>query len=464
MNSTHRRVRTLERGVEWLPRHDSHYILARMMVSARHAPPICIQQGTLRELDDLVRAAPEFSFGLLTGDLCTCRRSERDYTLIDGLVECALPEEEGDIYGLIALALRERIVLLERAGSPVVGFYLSNTSVVPKVAPEDVALFRSVFQQPWSVMLLRDRVSDGEVGAFIRVESVDERPYAAPFTELIAGEGGRRRKEAPRTMVRWTNYQPTEIVTSYSAVEAMKVSEAGRARDGGPMVRGFLGRTIGRVGDSGRLWRDFSSSVRRSGRVGRASVTRGTSAVRLVREDDVAASEPEGTQEAETIRASQPARLPASPEPPTAERALPAEHGHGGPGATTLSVGSASIPDVFPIEEAAAQKPAFPVREVASGPALVTPTAATPTAQTDDRSGSGRGYRPERTGSATERVSEGLKQAVVQDGAHVDAGETGTAHSDSDSSFEVIMVPPLEAAGKDERWLLLRRLFARRPK
>jgi hypothetical protein len=464
MNSTHRRVRTLERGVEWLPRHDSHYILARMMVSARHAPPICIQQSTLRELDDLVHAAPEFSFGLLTGDLCTCRRSERDYTLIDGLVECALPEEEGDIYGLIALALRERIVLLERAGSRVIGFYMSNTSVIPKVAPEDVALFRSVFQQPWSVMLLRDRVADGEVGAFIRVESVDERPYAAPFTELVAGEGGRRRKEAPRTMVRWTNYQPTEIVTSCSGVEARKVSEAGAARDGGLLVRGFLGRTIGRVGGSGSLWREFSGSVRRSRRIGPASATTGTSPVRLVREDDLAAPERDGAQEAETVRASQPERPPAMPEPPTLRTALPAEKDYMVPGTTALSVGSANIPDVFALETAGAQKSGSPMREVTSGSALVTPKAAAPAIQTDEPGGSRIGYRPERTGSGPEEATEEVEQAVVPRGADGDAGGSGSANRDSDSSFEVIMVPPLETAEKGERWVRLRRLFARRQK
>lgn len=217
MNSSHRRIRALERGVEWLPRHDSHYILAGMMVSARAAPPICILQHTFRDLDEHLRSAQDFAFGLLAGSLCTCKQSGRHYTLVDGFVPCQLPAGTGgdDPYGLIALALRQQIVMLERTGKLALGFYLCDTTVVPHVALEDVGLFRSVFTQPWNLMLIRDQGDDGDLGAFIRVEPVDERAFAAPFTELISERAGRRsRGEVPPSVVRWVNYQPTEPVTA----------------------------------------------------------------------------------------------------------------------------------------------------------------------------------------------------------------------------------------------------------
>lgn len=248
MSAIRHRTRTLGRGIDWLPRHDSHYILARMMVSARHATPICIVQDTLREVEGVMGRASVFSFGLLTGSLCHCRRSERDYTLIDGWDECEYPSEEGDVYGLIARTLRERMVLAERAGATVIGFYLSGTSVVPRVAREDIALFRAVFEQPWNVMLLRDRAAEGEVGAFMRVESVDEQPYAAPFTELLPDAGRGNRGKVPTTVVRWTNYQPTESVRADGGGEVAQRVPANAAV---PWHRELFGRAVGAARTSG---------------------------------------------------------------------------------------------------------------------------------------------------------------------------------------------------------------------
>src|SRR5690606_39165867 len=103
MIALHRRTRTLERGIEWLPRHDAHYILAGMLVSARDAPPICVLQSTLKSIELHIRADGPWQYGLLTGQLCFCRRSERAYTLIDGSVECPTPDDEGDDYSTMAL-------------------------------------------------------------------------------------------------------------------------------------------------------------------------------------------------------------------------------------------------------------------------------------------------------------------------------------------------------------------------
>src|SRR5690606_11377736 len=60
------------------------------------------------------------------------------------------------------------------------------------------------------MMLLRDSPAHGGTGAFIRVESMDGQPYAAPFRELLPKPGWRHRKDTPSSVVMWQNYQPTE--------------------------------------------------------------------------------------------------------------------------------------------------------------------------------------------------------------------------------------------------------------
>ncbi|HLV24739.1 MAG TPA: hypothetical protein VKZ41_00375 [Gemmatimonadales bacterium] len=370
MSAIRHRTRTLGRGIDWLPRHDSHYILARMMVSARHATPICIVQDTLREVEGVMGRASVFSFGLLTGSLCHCRRSERDYTLIDGWDECEYPSEEGDVYGLIARTLRERMVLAERAGATVIGFYLSGTSVVPRVAREDIALFRAVFEQPWNVMLLRDRAAEGEVGAFMRVESVDEQPYAAPFTELLPDAGRGNRGKVPTTVVRWTNYQPTESVRADGGGE---VAQRVPANAGVPWHRELFGRAVGAARTSGgstvsdlaavigRLRGGNHVSIRSSVRTALPSVAQASREAEGPAESIVAAS----------VADTQPAAAPVADTRISDTPAVAA------PAAATPV---AAIPPAAP-PQAAAQAVAAPeVAPPAAAPIVATPASAPPAA------------------------------------------------------------------------------------
>lgn len=224
-----RRTRTLERGIEWRPRHDPHYLLASIMVSVREAPPICILQRTLLDVERHLRfGGGAWNWGLLTGQLCFCRRSHRPYVLLDGSVAYPPLDTEPDDYAAVAAAMDERIAELEHRGIVVAGYYRSGVRVVPRPSRGEVGLFRALFEQPWQTMLLRDLTGTHGTGAFLRIEPMDGQPYAAAFTELLPRQGWRQRRELPASAVAWTNYRSTEPVGE------VRVSHAGDA----PAVHG----------------------------------------------------------------------------------------------------------------------------------------------------------------------------------------------------------------------------------
>src|SRR5690606_33436622 len=81
------------------------------------------------------------------------------------------------------------------------------------------------------MMLLRDSPAHGGTGAFIRVESMDGQPYAAPFRELLPKPGWRHRKDTPSSVVMWQNYQPTEEIRQLSLPPLRITTNAHVARE-----------------------------------------------------------------------------------------------------------------------------------------------------------------------------------------------------------------------------------------
>jgi len=217
MNAGKRRVRALERGITWRPHHDSHHVLADMFASARLVFPLCITQRTLLAVEaHLRRPGAPCQYGLLVGELCLHPETRSPYVLIDGSLDCPPPNDWRNLNTQLGSELSLRIGEAERARHVVIGYYRSAAVVVPRPSPADVALFQELFAQPWQVMLVRDGQPDGGNGAFIRVEPIHRRPYAAPFIELLPK--GCKVRGAPPSALTWSNYDPAEPVTRLPAL------------------------------------------------------------------------------------------------------------------------------------------------------------------------------------------------------------------------------------------------------
>lgn len=215
MDSAHRTRRATEGAITWLPRHDGHYILAGLLVSAREAEPVAFTQHALLavERQRLRGGVGSSGYGLLTGRFCLSPQTELRFLLVDGLMECPpLDAAACDVPALMARDLNAQIVDATRRRLAVAGFYRWGTEVLPRASEPDVGVLRALFPCPWQLMLVCDHEGNGAV---VRVEPSHMRAYATPFFELGGKRHARRRgKEVPRqTAVSWRTYIPSEPVT-----------------------------------------------------------------------------------------------------------------------------------------------------------------------------------------------------------------------------------------------------------
>ena len=239
MNAGKRKVRALERGITWRPHHDSHHVLADMFASARLVYPLCITQHTLVAVEThLRRPGAPCQYGLLLGELCLHPETREPYVLIDGVFECPPPNDWRNLHAQIGTELSSRIGEAERARHVVVGYYRGAATVVPRPAPADVELFQQFFAQPWQAMLVRDGQAEGGSGAFIRVEPIHRRPYAAPFIELLPKAC--KVRSAPPSALTWSNYDPAEPVTRLPLPADGAVSSTPREPSGSVTPRRIL--------------------------------------------------------------------------------------------------------------------------------------------------------------------------------------------------------------------------------
>jgi hypothetical protein len=247
MNAGKRKVRALERGITWRPHHDSHHVLADMFASARLVYPLCITQRTLVAVEThLRRPGAPCQYGLLLGELCLHPETREPYVLIDGVFECPPPNDWRNLHAQIGTELSGRIVEAERARHVVVGYYRSAAAVVPRPAAADVELFQEFFAQPWQAMLVRDGQAEGGSGAFIRVEPIHRRPYAAPFIELLPKAC--KVRSAPPSALTWSNYDPAEPVTRLTLPADGAVSSTPREASGSVTPRRILELVRGLAG------------------------------------------------------------------------------------------------------------------------------------------------------------------------------------------------------------------------
>lgn len=210
--SVRRLERKLGRAVSWEPTHDVFFRFADMLSTSRRVPPLYVAQAALRSVELSVRAGGSpIPFGLLAGSLCICPRTGQEYLLIDEVIPARLdPGVAHDPDDLIR-EMRGATRSAESRGRLPVGWYQGDADVLELVAREDVALHCAMFPEPWQVMLLRDGVDGLRHGSFVRIEPADKRPYAIRFFELQE-ETAFSQNRALRTVVRWENYQTSEVV------------------------------------------------------------------------------------------------------------------------------------------------------------------------------------------------------------------------------------------------------------
>jgi hypothetical protein len=207
----------LGRAVLWLPTHDPYFRLAAVLKTAQALPPLCVTQDALLEVDEHIRSRPyPFPFGLLTGALCICPKTRVEYVLIDGAIRAESTLEDDDVEAQIAWEFQALEAEAQQRGRIVVGWYQGDAEVTGRVPPEEVKLHRALFAEPWQVMLVRSGASGPVRGAFVRVDSMSERGYAVPFSELV--EKPQRRKESlAETVVAWENYRTEEPIVHADA-------------------------------------------------------------------------------------------------------------------------------------------------------------------------------------------------------------------------------------------------------
>jgi hypothetical protein len=210
--SVRRLERKLGRAVSWEPTHDVFFRFADMLSTSRRVPPLYVAQAALRSVELSLRAGGSpIPFGLLAGNLCVCPRTSQDYLLIDEVIPARLdPGVAHDPDDLIR-EMRGAARAAASRGQLAIGWYQGDADVLELVAREDVALHCAMFPEPWQVMLLRDGVDGLRHGSFVRIEPADKRPYAIRFFELQE-ETAFSQNRALRTVVRWENYQTSEVV------------------------------------------------------------------------------------------------------------------------------------------------------------------------------------------------------------------------------------------------------------
>ena len=201
----------LDRVVRWSPTQDGYYLVASMLASSREAALLCATQHTLLQVEAHRRERSGGDcFGLLIGGLYECPTQFVRYVLITEAVRA--PAVAGGDPAAREAALRALMAAAERRGQVPMGWYRARTRVAPHPAPDDAAVQAALFPEPWQAMLLVEEAGSGRIGAFVRLEPNDLRPYPVPFLELLP-TGRVDGPMPPRTAVPWGNYRssPTAV-------------------------------------------------------------------------------------------------------------------------------------------------------------------------------------------------------------------------------------------------------------
>lgn len=203
--------RKLGVAVCWQPVDDAYFCVAELLSTSRWALPIYVTQPVLIDVEaHCGGSTAPFAYGLLTGELCTEPKTGRRYMLIEGATHAPPHSIPADAVTQIQSALESLAADAARHRKLPVGWYLGGTAVGPAKSGSGLAFHRSLFTEPWQVLLTLEE-GENTRGTFVRVEPQDGRAYSAPFFELVTvrarAPGGLR-----ATVVNWENYRTPDSV------------------------------------------------------------------------------------------------------------------------------------------------------------------------------------------------------------------------------------------------------------
>jgi hypothetical protein len=213
-----RRPIPIDQSIVWKPLHDSHYIVASLQSGDGGRRKIFVRQQVLGRIQGAARAHGRRALGLLLGQLYRCPVSGADYLVVEAVDQQSAVSDENEIGGAIGDALAAREAGREQHGLEssdarlgVIGWYRGAAVLANKPSAATAAVHKSLFSQPWQLVLVVGEGSDGSSGAIFLHDMVNSRWFVAPFYELLSHVATATQPKP--TLINWPEYLTTDEVT-----------------------------------------------------------------------------------------------------------------------------------------------------------------------------------------------------------------------------------------------------------
>jgi hypothetical protein len=209
--------------------HGVNHVLASLQPGTSPRQ-IFVTQPTLYRLDAAARVASnatdDMSAGLLLGSTCQCPQTKVKYLVIDSVAASgAKPRDTRSM----ASALEELLTARRRRRENVLGWYCIRRRGDENLDPDEEALHRSYFDQPWQSTLLLAAQSPGDVrGVFFQHGALSAPAFRAPFYEVLDSKA--HDSGAKPTCIAWPTYLTGDTVVVVPSVQpAAESSERSRS-------------------------------------------------------------------------------------------------------------------------------------------------------------------------------------------------------------------------------------------
>jgi len=195
------------RSIAWLPVGDPKHFVASLHHGANRR--LFVRQETLAALNAIGAASGRQPIlGLLLGALFECPVTHTDFMVVTSLSERTYSiDQAGNASQQLTAAVRAQP---RKSHRQVMGWYIAAGTAAMSVDAE--AAHRSVFDQPWPVLLTLGSSHDGVRGKFFRWDAAGGLgSYAIPFGELIDEKTFRPGAPLP-TAIGWSTYVTGNLI------------------------------------------------------------------------------------------------------------------------------------------------------------------------------------------------------------------------------------------------------------